>query len=329
MVLVTGGTGFLGAYILKELVEKGNRVRAIRREGRAAPFFIPAAINEKVEWVNGDLLDTADLEAAMAGVDVVIHSAGKVSFDSRDRNELFQVNVEGTANVVNIAIESQVKKFIHISSVASLGRTSSGETVSEEKEWEESGLHTTYAQSKYKGEMEVWRGAAEGLDTVILNPSTIIGYGDWNESSCRLFKNVYEEFPYYTNGINGFVYVEDVAAAAVRFSQSAVSGERFLVNGENWSYRELFNGIADEFKKQRPTRNATPFLAQVAWRMEKVKSLFTGKPALLTKETARVAGTTTYFDNSKLRLALPDLRLTPLSEAIRISCKQYLAVPQQ
>ena len=329
MVLVTGGTGFLGAYILIELVEKGHRVRAIRREGKAAPFFIPEAINKKIEWVTGDVLDTFDLQEAMKDVDTVIHSAGKVSFDSGDREALFQVNVEGTANVVNVAIESEVRKFIHISSVASLGRTANGETVTEEKDWEESSMNTTYAQSKHKGEMEVWRGAAEGLDTVILNPSTIIGYGNWNESSCRLFKTVYDEFPYYTNGINGFVYVKDVAEIATTLCTSQISGERFLVTGENWSFRDLFNSIADEFKKKRPHFNATPLLAQLAWRAEKIKSLFNGKRALLTKESARIAQSTTYFDNSKILKALPSLAFTPLTEAVSISCRQYLANLQQ
>lgn len=324
MILVTGGTGFLGAYILKHLVEKGHQVRALRRESSAVPFFIPSAILEKVEWFTGDVLDVFSLQDAMEGVEAVIHSAAKVSFQPQERREMFQINVEGTANVVNMALEKQVPRLIHVSSVASLGRTMNGETVTEEKTWDDSAINTNYALSKYRGEMEVWRGMGEGLNCIVLNPSTILGYGDWNNSSCAIFKTAYEEFPYYSTGINGFVYVEDVAAAAVQLLESEITQERFILNAANWSFRDVFNTIADEFKKKRPHRHATPLLAQIAWRMEKIKSMITGKKSLLSKESARIAGTTTYFENAKILQALPSLNFTSLSDAIRISCAQYL-----
>lgn len=324
MILVTGGTGFLGGYILKHLIEKGYSVRALRRENSVLPFFIPKEILEKVEWFAGDILDVYSLKDAMDGAEAVIHSAAKVSFQASERKQMFQVNIDGTANVVNMALETRVPRLIHVSSVASLGRTMNGETVTEEKRWDDSSINTNYALSKYRAEMEVWRGTGEGLDSIILNPSTILGYGDWNNSSCAIFKTVYNEFPYYSNGINGFVYVEDVAAAAVQLLQSKITQERFILSSANWSFRQVFNSIADEFKKKRPHRHATPLLAQLAWRMEKVKSMITGKRSLLSKESARIAGTTTYFENAKILKALPSLSFTPLSEAIQLSCAQYL-----
>ena len=193
-VLVTGGTGFIGAYILKELVEKGYTVRAIRRSNKL-PFFISIDILNKVEWVNGDVLDVISLNEAMQGVDAVIHSAALVSFDKGERKQMYNTNVDGTANVVNLALENGIKKLVHISSISALGRTATGEKVNEEKKWVESKLNSHYGISKNKAEMEVWRGMGEGLDAVIINPSTVLGFGNWHDSSCAIFKNSYKDFP--------------------------------------------------------------------------------------------------------------------------------------
>ena len=323
MILVTGGTGFLGGYIIKHLVNKGYVVKAIRRESSRLPFFISDDVLQKVQWVNGDVLDVISLEEAMDGVDAVIHSAAKVSFDPDEKEEMHQINVDGTANIVNIALEKNIRRFIYISSVAALGRTANGETVTEEREWQETKINTNYAISKHKAEMEVWRGMGEGLSAAIVNPSTILGYGDWNNSSCAIFKTIYDEFPYYTNGVNGFVYVEDVARATVQLMESNITRQRFIVNAENWSFRKLFNAIADGFNKKHPSRNATPFLAAIAWRWEKVRSSVTGKKSLLSKESSRIAQTKTYFDNKKLIENLPGFLFTPLEEAVRKSCTGY------
>lgn len=323
-VLVTGGTGFLGAYIIKELVEKGYAVRAIRRS-TSLPFFIPSHILDKVEWVNGDILDVVSLAEAMEGMDAVIHAAAKVSFQSKERKELLKINIEGTANVVNMALESNIRRFVHISSVAAIGRTANGETITEEKKWQAGNMHTMYAISKYHAETEVWRGAAEGLNVVILNPSTVLGYGDWSTTSCAIFKNVYKEFPWYTSGINGFVGVEDVARATVMLMESDQSNQRFIINSDNWSFQQLLNTIADGFGKKRPQKEATPFLGGIAWRMEKLKSLFSGKKPLLTRQSARVAHSITYFDNSKILQTIPGFTFTPLAQSIQQSCAQYLA----
>ncbi|HEY4150882.1 MAG TPA: NAD-dependent epimerase/dehydratase family protein, partial [Chitinophagaceae bacterium] len=261
---------------------------------------------------------------AMEGVDAVIHSAAIVSFIPSQRARMYRTNVDGTANVVNAALLKKIQRFVHISSVASIGRTAGESMVTEEKEWQENKVNTHYAISKYMAEMEVWRGMGEGLSTVVLNPSTIIGYGDWNNSSCAIFKTVYNEFPWYTNGINGFVAVEDVAAAAVALLESTVNGERFIVNGDNWSFRQLFDAIADGFHKKRPQREATPFLGEIAWRMEKLKATFSGKSPLLTRESAKVAHSKTRFDNSKLRKALPGFAFTPLQTAVENACNHYL-----
>lgn len=322
MVLVTGGTGFLGSYIIKQLVEKGYAVRAIRRSNNI-PSWISKEIMNKVEWVEGDVLDVVALEEAMEGVDSVIHSAAIVSFVKKERKNMYQVNVEGTANVVNMMLEKNIRRLVHISSVAALGRSAGGGHVNEEKKWEESKVNTHYAKSKYKAELQVWRGMGEGLEAVILNPSTILGYGDWNNGSCAIFKNVYEEFKWYAPGINGFVDVEDVAKAAVQLMESNITEQRFIVNGDTWPFKKLQDTIADAFNKKRPTRQTTPFLMNIAWRLEKIKSIFTGKKPLLTKESARVAQSQTWFENDKLLKTLPGFSFTPLEETIKKACEKY------
>lgn len=322
-IFLTGGTGFLGSYIIKELIEKGYSVKALRRT-TSLPAFIPEGVFNKVEWIEGDILDVVVLAEGMKGVHAVIHAAACVSFQKSDRLAMYKTNVEGTANVVNAAIENNISRFVHVSSVAAIGRTSNGEIVTEEMKWVERKTNTHYGISKFGSEMEVWRGFGEGLNVVIANPSTIIGYGDWNTSSCRLFKNVYNGFPWYSNGINGFVDAEDSARAIVLLMESSISGERFIINGENWPFRKLFNSIAIAFGKKQPSREATPFLGEMAWRIEKLKSILTGKKPLLTKESARVAHSKTNFSNRKILQALPGFSFTPLQQSIENACNKYL-----
>ena len=260
----------------------------------------------------------------MDGIDAIIHSAAIVSFSSKERQKMFEVNVGGTANMINIALEKKISRFVHISSVAALGRTANGGTVNEEKKWEESKVNTHYGESKYKGELEVWRGISEGLSGVILNPSTFLGYGDWNTSSCAIFKNVYEEFKWFAPGINGFVDVQDVARASIALLESGINEQRFIINGDNWPFKKLQDTIAEHMGRRRPTKVTSPAILNLAWRTEKLKSFFSGKRPLLTRDSAKVAVSKTYFENDKLLRALPDFSFTPLNDAITSACKKYL-----
>lgn len=327
IVLVTGGTGFLGSYIIKNLVEKGVAVRAIRRSRKPdsyrVPFWINKEIFDKVEWVDGDVLDVVALEEAMEGISTVIHSAAVVSFVKKERKDMYQVNVEGTANVVDMMLEKNIKRLIHISSIAAIGRTARGGHVNEEKKWENSKSNTHYSISKHKAELEVWRGIGEGLEAVILNPGTILGYGDWDNGSCAIFKNVYKEFKWYSPGINGFVDVEDVAEIAVLMMKSNINGERYIVTGNTWPFKKIQDLMSEAFGKKHPAREANAFLLGVAWRLEKIKSIFTGRKPLLTKESAKVAMSQTWFENDKLLKALPGFSFTPLEETIKKACQKY------
>ncbi|MBD0331018.1 MAG: NAD-dependent epimerase/dehydratase family protein [Chitinophagaceae bacterium] len=322
-VLVTGGTGFIGAYIIKNLVNKEIRVRAIKHSAKL-PFFIPQEVCDKVEWVDGDILDVVGLNDAMNSINAVIHSAAIVSFAKGQRRLMYEVNVEGTANVINAALNNNVKRFIHISSVAALGRTTKSELINEGKKWEVNKSNTHYAISKHYAEMEAWRGFSEGLAGAIINPASVLGFGNWHRSSCAIFKNVYKGFPWYTSGVNGFVGVEDVAEAAVQLLYSNITNKRFIVNAENWSFQKLFDCIAEGFGRQKPQWEATPFLGNIAWRLEKIKSLLTNSEPLLTRETVRVAHSKTSFDNSALLKALPKFSFSPLEVVIKDSCDKYV-----
>ena len=322
MILVTGGTGFLGSYIIKLLVEKGYRVRAIRRSSKL-PTWMDESVFKNVEWVEGDVLDVVALEEAMEGVEAVIHSAAVVSFLKKERKTMYQVNIDGTTNVVNVMLEKNINRLVYISSVAALGLTACGCHVNEERKWEDSKINTHYSITKHKAEMEVWRGISEGLNAVILNPSTILGFGDWTTGSCAIFKNIQKGISWFTPGINGFVDVEDVAKATMQILESEITEQRFIVNGHTWPFKKLQETIAENFGKKKPTRAANPFLLGIAWRIEKIKSLLTGQKPLLTKESAKVACSQTWFENEKLLNALPGFTYRPLEETIKKACDQY------
>ena len=323
MIFVTGGTGFLGSYILQELVLQGRSVRALRRT-RTLPYYIPPEISDKISWVEGDILDPIGLIENMEGCEQIIHAAGLVSFSPSDKKKLFKINIEGTANLVNAAIETGITDLVHISSVGALGRNSDNKAVDEEKKWPGSQGQSNYGISKYYGEMEVWRGMGEGLSPLIVNPATILGYGNWNETSCGLFKTAYGEFSWYMGGMNGFADVQDTALAVIGLMDSGIRNERFIISAENRSYQEIFNWMAKGFGKKQPSKKASPFIAGLAWRMEKIKSVFSGHKPLITEESVAIASRLNMYDNRKLLRTLPSFHFRTLEDSIFGACERYL-----
>jgi nucleoside-diphosphate-sugar epimerase len=316
MILVTGGSGLLGNELIKTLLSQGHVVKAIVNK---TPLQI--AETENLQQVTCNLLDVGKLEEVMEGVNRVYHCAGLVSFNKKDKQRLYQINVEGTANLVNVALGSGVQKFLYVSSVAALGRIRENEIIHEKMQWTPETSNSKYGESKYLGEMEVWRAQAEGLPTVIVNPSIILGAGDWNDGSTAIFKNVYDEFPWYATGTTGYVDVRDLVRAMLLLMESNISAERFIISGHNTSYQDVFNSIADAFNKKRPHKMVTPFLAALVSKWGAIKTMFTGKPALVTKETAATALAKVQFNNSKLLQQFPSFSYTPLSTTIQETCE--------
>lgn len=315
MILVTGGSGLLGNELIKTLLLKGHQVKAIINK---TPLRLPAS--ENLQQVVCNMLDVALLEDVMQDVTTVYHCAGLVSFNKKDKHQLYKINVEGTANLVNVALDAGVQKFLYVSSVAALGRIREDEIIHEKMQWTPETSNSKYGESKYLGEMEVWRAQAEGLRTVVVNPSIILGPGDWNEGSTAIFKSVYEEFPWYATGTTGYVDVRDLVKAMIMLMDSDVFAERFIISGHNASYQDVFNAIADAFKKKRPTKMVTPFLAGLVSKWEAMKSSITGKAPLITKETAATALAKVQFDNSKLLQQFPSFTYIPLSDTITDTC---------
>ncbi|MEJ7674610.1 MAG: NAD-dependent epimerase/dehydratase family protein [Chitinophagaceae bacterium] len=244
MILVTGGSGLVGSELIIQLLEQGNKVKAIYNR-------TPLTINHlNVTPVKCDILDTSELEDAMQGITQLYHCAAMVSFSAKHKEQLFKINIEGTANVVNAALDAGVNKMVHVSSVSALGRIRENEFITEKMNWTEESSNSSYGKSKYFGEMEVWRAIGEGLDAVIVNPSIILGSGNWNKGSSELFRSAYNEFPWYTEGVTGVVDVKDVARAMIMLMNSEISGEKFILNAENLSYKEIFTNIANCFGKK-------------------------------------------------------------------------------
>jgi len=322
-ILVTGGTGLLGAYVLRELLRHDQPIRAIYRE--RYPQMLSKQELSRIEWMQGDILDPMLLEEQMEGVEELYHCAGVVSFHPRRKNDMMKINVEGTANVVNAALAAGVRKMVHVSSVSALGRKRDNETVTESSKWSAEANLSNYGESKFLAEMEVWRGISEGLEAVIVNPTIILGYGNWNSGSAAIFKNAHQEFPWYTDGVSGFVDASDVARTMWLLMKGRTSGECFIINGQNLTFRRVFTEIALAFGKKAPHLKVTPLIAGLVWRWEKMKSMLTGSEPLLTRETAHTARLHVYFDNSKVIEALPGFQFQEISEIIPGLCKEYSA----
>ena len=315
MILVTGGSGLLGKELITQLLNEGKRVRAIYNKTALVDFH-----SENLQQFHCDILDVVGLEEAMLGVEQVYHCAAIVNFNPKRNREMFKINIEGTANVVNAALDAGIRKMVYVSSVSALGRIRENEPINERMNWTEETSNSAYGQSKYLAEMQVWRGIGEGLDAVMVNPVIILGAGNWNEGSSKIFKTAYEEFPWYTEGTGGFVDVRDVAKAMIALMNSSITAQRFILCAENRSYRNVFILIAKAFGKKPPYKKVTPLLSNMVWRLEAIKSFFTGKDPFITKETAATALAKVNFDNSKLKNFLPGFTYLKIEDSISDTC---------
>jgi nucleoside-diphosphate-sugar epimerase len=308
MIFVTGGTGLVGSHILLELSQKGEQFKALKRDSSSLSicenifkYYNAEDLFEKINWVVGDINDIPSLESGMQNCDMVLHAAGVVSFAPSDAELLKKVNIEGTANVMNVALSSRVKKVGFVSSIAVLGRNSTEGIVDEECHFKHTKLDSNYALSKYYAEQEVWRASQEGLNVVIVNPSVILGPGDWNKGSSQIFQKIHSGLKFYTPGSTGYVDVVDVSSSLIALLFSKIKNERFIVNGANLKYRDCFDRIAVAFNKPKATIKVTPLLKEIAWRMESVRSCILGTKALLTRETANSAMTNSSFSTAKIK----------------------------
>jgi nucleoside-diphosphate-sugar epimerase len=330
MILVTGSTGLVGSHLLYHLILKGEEVLAFKRKTSSTElvrklfsWYNHQDLFDKINWVEGDVLDYNSLITAMNQVDDVYHTAAMVSFHAADKQKLLQINIEGTANIVNASLEAGIRKLCYVSSVAALGRAGTGKITTEDTEWKNIPGLSIYSHSKHHAEMEVWRGIAEGLQAVIVNPTIILGPGKWDEGSVKMFQTVYKGLLFYTGGRNGYVDVDDLAKAMIRLTEGNFYNERFLISSENIWYKDLFTWMAESLQVKPPRKKAGPVLSELSWRALKLISFFTGKPPLITKETAQTANQDFQYSNEKF-IRATGMKFKPVKQTIEETAKIFL-----
>ena len=278
---VTGATGLVGSNLCRYLISKGENVYALHR--KTSRFDLLTDVYKDINWIEGDLQDPLLLSEVCELVDVVYHAAAKVSYQKKEIDLMYACNVEGTRNLVDAALYGEVKKLLYVSSIAALGKLSKPKTIINEQNEPES-WNSKYGHSKYLGELEVWRAQAEGLSTVIINPSVIIGGGYWHTNSGKLFRQIKNGFPYYSNGGTGFVDVRDVVKIMHQLMHSTIAENRFVVSAENRAYKDFFYEIAQQLGVKAPSKNPNKFLQKLALIADWCKSTLTKQPRFLTKE---------------------------------------------
>jgi nucleoside-diphosphate-sugar epimerase len=317
MVFVTGSSGLIGTYLLKQLIEQGHQVKALVRS-QPTPDQLQ---HLNLQYVIGDILDVSVLQQTIQDNDYVFHCAGLVSYAPQDADLLKQINVEGTANVVNTCLARQGVKLCHVSSVAAIGQQKGTSILDETAKWDSSVEVSVYANSKYFAELEVWRGIAEGLTAVIVNPSVILGPADWTRSSAQLFKYVFNQNAFYTSGYINFVDVRDVVASMLALTFSEVRGERFILNAGQVLYKDFFEKVAQFLNRKPPGIHVPGALTEIIWRLESFRSFFTGKRPLITKDTARTTKRNYLYTSDKIKKQLP-FTFKTLEETLNWCCRE-------
>ena len=330
MILVTGGSGFLGAHLLVQLSAFDKKIIAVKRASTnlnyvKKVFELEGAAHRfaNIEWKDLDLFDVYAIENGLNGIEQIYHCASEVSFDPKEHRKMIENNVKITANLANAALFCGIKKFMHVSSIAALGRSVQEEIIDESRIWKTDPVNSKYGLSKYKSEMEVWRAYEEGLPVIIVNPAVILGYCPWNEGSGKIFDRAFTGMKYYTNGYTGWVDVKDVATCMIRLMQRDINGERYILSSENKEFKWVFDSIAELMNKPKAKKKANLGLAKWLIVAEKWKSKITGKPPLITKETIKNAILQCNYINEKIKNEL-DFEFKPVGNSIKETAKLYL-----
>lgn len=331
MILVTGGTGLVGAHLLYHLLLENDGVRAIHRKNsnlntvkKVFSYYTKDVdkVFKRIEWFETDITDIVSLEMAFENVKEVYHAAALVSFDPKDYVEMRKINIEGTSNIVNLCIDHKIKRLCFASSIATIEKSVNNAIIDEDCEWNSEVNNYGYAITKYGAELEVWRASQEGVDVVIVNPGVILGAGFWHQGTGSLFSKVKNGLKFYTEGITGFVSVNDVVKAMIQLMQSDIKNERFILISENCSFKDVFCQMAEGFSLKKPTIKVTKFMSSVGWRLDKIRSVLTGQPPILTKQTSKSIHNKHYYSSEKIKNEL-NFDFEPVSKTIKRVCNLY------
>ncbi len=331
MAFVSGGSGLVGTCLIYHLLQDGQTVKVLLRNEQSLASLRNAlgyyssdvdALLASLQVVYGDVRDFELLLEEVVADEDIYHCAATVSFDSRDNHLLHEINVLGTENIVNAALMKKARKLCHVSSIGALGSALDGFAVDEDTPWTTND-NSPYAISKHASEMEVWRGIAEGLNAVIVNPAVILGSGDWNRSSGEFFSRVAAGMRYTTKGSTSYVDVQDVVRAMQALMASDISGKRFVLAEGTYSYESIFKAVAHAVQRTKDFKIATPFLTGLAWRLEKLRCQLTGGKARITRYTHRSAHRLAAYSGERITREL-DFAYTPIQETIARVGKQFL-----
>ncbi|MBT4412867.1 MAG: NAD-dependent epimerase/dehydratase family protein [Polaribacter sp.] len=331
MILVTGGTGLVGSHLLYHLCLQNVAIRAIYRTKSSLEnvkkVFRYYTENEnlfsKIEWYQADITDVPKMIPAFSDVKHVYHCAAFISFNPKDYRKMRKVNIHGTAIIVNLCIAAKIEKLCFVSSIAAVGDSLKGKIVTEENEWNKELDNSGYSITKFGAEMEVWRASQEGVDVVVVNPGVILGSGFWNSGSGKLFSQVNNGFRFYTEGVTGFVSVQDVVKPMILLMNSPVKNERFILISENKSFKEIFFLIADTLGKSRPSIKIKPWQTNLFWRFAWCVSKIARKEPLLSKYSARSAHSVAEYSSEKIQKKI-NYQFEDLEKSVQRISKRYL-----
>ncbi|MGY5356043.1 SDR family oxidoreductase [Wenyingzhuangia sp. IMCC45467] len=324
MILVTGGTGLVGAHLLYKLCNTNEKVVALYRDEKTKRitqeiFELYKSIKtyEKIIWRQADITDIPALEIAFKDITYVYHAAAMVSFSPKDSDKLRKVNIEGTANIVNLCISNHIKKLCYVSSIATLSKKPGSNIMDENSEWNPEGDHSDYSLSKFGAEMEVWRGSQEDLEVVIVNPGVIFGFGAWNVNTGKLIQKIRNGFKFYTSGITGVVDVNDVTNAMISLMMSNIKNERFVLVNDNLSFKDIFTLIANKLSVKPPQYKISRSITEVVWRINSFFSFisFGNLQVGLNKYSAKAAQKKRYYNGNKIKKSV-DFNYTPFDITI-------------
>jgi len=334
MILITGGTGLVGSHLLYNLTSENKKVRATyRREktlDRVKKVFsyytdTPEQLFDRIEWVEADITDIPALQIAFQNISQVYHCAAFVSFEPDKYSQLRKVNIEGTANVVNLCILNKIQKLCYVSSIAAIGNSTYSTTIiSEVSEWNPEYENSVYAITKYGAEMEVWRGTQEGVEAVVVNPGIILGPGYWKGGgSGSLIKKIDRGLTYYPTGSSGYIDVWDTVNIMKKLMDSRIKNERYILVAQNLSFKSFQDKVALALKAPKAKKAASNFLLAIAWRLDWLNHKILGRRRTLSKQMAKSINTESTFDNSKIIQAL-NYKFQDLNESIEKVCQLYL-----